>query len=126
MYAKYYNYEKYRRIRENRIKAGLCAKCGKNEPREGNLTCDICLNKQKEQVESCKKAGLCRLCKAPTVDGKTLCELCFKHIYAKQKAKRDEVRKNGICTKCLKYPVVIGRKQCKRCLEKQRERRRYK
>ena len=59
-----------------RKKAGLCAKCGKQEPANGYTTCDSCRARSQEWSRL-KKAGLCVKCGTqPPAAGDTMCEPC--------------------------------------------------
>lgn len=70
-------------LRQRHIANGMCARCGKNKPEEGYVTCSKCLRKERywrrcyeheHQIRKVKPEGICRWCDEPVVPGKKLCQ----------------------------------------------------
>lgn len=58
-------------------------------------------------------AGLCRVCQAPQVPGKTLCERHLKEQAERTKTKRDRLLKSGRCINCQQK--TYRKPMCSRC-----------
>ncbi len=100
------NIEKERRrdTRLQRIKDGMCARCGKDKPSEGLLTCDSCRKKEhdlaisdrgKARVKTWREkriaAGMCTGCnRQPAESLKVMCVVCND-----KRMKRSKVRVVG-------------------------------
>lgn len=80
-----------KRIKEERIKNGLCPMCGKRKPEEGRKKCRICLNKDAEynrmrrintkNIREYRRINhLCYYCGKPAADGKNVCEECSQKM----------------------------------------------
>lgn len=106
---------------------GLCPRCGK--PSKKSL-CPDCMNRQKkyqqENIKFFKRIGLCKCGKKPT-NGKRYCDECLaksRDWYMKKgkqnyKARRERLKRDGICVACGKNRATNGVK-CNSCMEKER------
>ncbi len=110
-----------KRLRQKRIRAGLCAKCGKQQPQSG-LNCEQCKQKdailQKQRHYKERINGICAWCGRKSGRSRIYCKRC---------AKRAEIRKQGLvklrtdrglCAKCGK---VSATRVCEDCRKKARE-----
>lgn len=91
--------EKRRRqeIRQERVEAGLCRECGKEDylTLRGSHVCVACKRIHKEAAKRYAESGK-------------------KAIYRKRR--KEELIAEGKCIKCGRNPVETGRKQCTDCL----------
>lgn len=120
-----------RSTRQNRISAGLCARCGKSPPSPGVFNCDACrqyVSRIYAKTESARRSvvkkdrvrqGLCRC-------GRSV-SLGFKHCDGCLDSQRRSVAKlviqaqsDGRCVKCKLKAPEPGRLRCSECLEKHR------
>lgn len=106
----------YFKCREERLKAGLCVKCGKRVPETGKKNCNYCLGKQKKynRTEREKKGitpiaehrsqpeqGKCWFCGEPVKEGYRVCEKCYQRCVKNATCEnaneaREEMQKKGI------------------------------
>lgn len=65
---------------QKRKELGLCTRCGKHPPKEGQLRCVFCINKDskaryKREIHLSRyERGICRWCDRPIEDGYKVCE----------------------------------------------------
>ena len=96
-----------------RREAGLCTRCGKQQPVEGGTVCEPCREmrreREREQYDARRAAGQCGRCGAPAPDGSARCERCArsaakpsrkkaKNARSQQRYVRRRVR--GLCIDC--------------------------
>lgn len=138
MYDKYTN-----KMRHERIKKGLCPRCGKKMDRQGYY-CIECNDKQNEYSRQmrqfCREHHRCTECRKNTVYGNDrICYECrakkinykkptpeqkekyAKHFSIQQKELREERLSKGLCPKCGKRPIAPNKKKCEICLKKNAE-----
>ena len=76
--------------------AGLCTRCGKQEPLEGRTVCEPCREargeREREQYAARRDAGECGKCGAPAPDGSARCERCARSA-AKSSKRPDGFRR---------------------------------
>lgn len=90
------NYVKYGIARRlDWQEAGLCNRCGNEEPLPGRLGCKDCIAKQTvwtaKRRKLCTKKGICSRCfKNPIVDKTSVCRACQVKTGQKFKARRDK------------------------------------
>ncbi|MDE0254377.1 MAG: hypothetical protein OYG32_06245 [Rhodospirillaceae bacterium] len=120
---------KSKRRQKARIAAGLCIRCGKQQPAEGGTTCTPCRQKrqaaEKRQYDRRRAAGLCTRCGAPVFDGLSRCAPCTAIDEAGRNPERKnarsrqlyaERRARGLCTSC--GAPSGGASRCPPCAEK--------
>ena len=79
-----------------RREAGLCTRCGKQQPVEGGTVCEPChemrRDSEREQYAARRAAGQCCRCGAPASDGSARCEWCARSAAksSRKKAKTPE------------------------------------
>lgn len=124
MYKDNVLYEKHKQKVKDRYyerkEKGLCARCGKNKPKEGKTKCDECTKKQRESdtrlLNKYVSKKICVVCKKnKVVDRKHKCKQCSQignRTY-------DERKVNGKCTACGKFKAVEGKTKCIECLRRQ-------
>lgn len=118
-----------RKRQKARIEAGLCIRCGKQQPVKGGTTCATCREKrqaaERRQYAERKAAGCCTRCGGPVHDGRSRCARCaviedagkcperknarFRKLYA-------ERRSRGLCTSC--GAPSQGASRCAPCAER--------
>lgn len=83
--------ERVKKIRAERIAAGLCYRCGGPLP-EGHTNA-VCLGcrvlmaeRERERYLAMRKADICVLCRGASRPGKALCQACADRVYAKRRA----------------------------------------
>lgn len=127
--------------RKERVKNGLCAKCGEKRDREG-WYCSNCLvgerERSKRNREFCKSISICPYCGKNKLYGEEKrCLECYakwkptwknlseetKIKYEKTNSKNKKIRydkrsENGICTRCGKRKAEFGKKKCRLCLDR--------
>ena len=106
--------------------AGLCTRCGKQEPVEGRTVCEPCREargeREREQYAARRDAGECGKCGAPAPDGSARCERCArsaakssrkkaKNARSRQRYVRRRVR--GLCIDCA--TPSQGAARCPEC-----------
>ena len=109
-----------------RREAGLCTRCGKQQPVKGGTVCEPCRvarrDREREQYATQRAARLCGRCGAPAPDGSARCERCGE-IAAKRsrkKAKNARSRRRyvhrrvrGLCIDCA--APSQGAARCPEC-----------
>ena len=86
-----------------RKELGLCTTCGKERPIETKVSCQKCIDRNKNRKLSLISNGLCGNCgRNKSVHGKTKCQKCLDN----QKNNRISLISNGLCGNCGKYPLV--------------------
>lgn len=101
------------------LRAGLCPRC-KRPLTDGYAECDVCLAKSRERtaglIAKRREAGQCVKCGA---DGyKYLCAPCREDKNARNRKRREILRRRGYCQSCAQGPAVPERTQCAKCLER--------
>lgn len=133
-----------RKMKHKRKEAGLCVTCGKPLDREATM-CSACWEKtkqwRKEQREWYLSRKICPVCRVNTVfgDEKTCLDCQMKNIERTQgnieknrdaynarmrdyqKRRREELKANGICTRCGKRPASNGYSRCEMCRAKEKD-----
>ena len=136
--------EKSRIYRLKRIEQGVCIDCGKKVEAAGSRRCNSCMDSERQRKRSdyikAKREGICIRCfRAKAVPGLAQCADCLEkeatrkaeysdekknHINevrrATQSRKRQQARKDGICTQCFKRKAVKGGAMCEICRAKER------
>lgn len=60
--------------RRARIEAGLCVVCGgAREPGRTTRRCGACMQAEVDRVRRKRRAGFCRVCAAPALEGRSMC-----------------------------------------------------
>ena len=106
--------------------AGLCTRCGKQEPLEGRTVCEPCREargeREREQYAARRDAGECGKCGAPAPDGSARCERCARSVAksSRKKAKNARSRQRyvrrrvrGLCIDCA--TPSQGAARCPEC-----------
>ena len=80
-------HREYKRVHyQQRIKDGICGRCGKRKADEGFKTCSVCRKKMTDQKrikagkmsnEEKKARGLCHFCESPALKGYNVCQNCY-------------------------------------------------
>lgn len=79
---------------EKRKENGLCTRCGKHKPKEGQLRCEYCIAKYsasrdiKDYHLSRFERGLCRWCDNPVENGYRVCE--YHHQMQIEKSRKSK------------------------------------
>ena len=120
---------KSKRRQKARIEAGLCIRCGKQQPAEGGTTCVPCRAKrqqaEKRQYAERRAAGCCARCGGPVHDGLSRCRSCAiiddagRNPERKNEQSRRQYRirrELGLCTSC-RAPSQ-GASRCVPCAER--------
>ena len=63
--------------------------------------------------------GLCTYCNNEAVHGKSLCKTHQEQRILYAQNRRKQMKDNGICSKCEKRPIAVGKTKCQTCLDKQ-------
>ena len=106
--------------------AGLCTRCGKQEPVEGRTICEPCREargeREREQYAARRDAGECGKCGAPAPDGSARCERCARSAAKSSRKKAKNARSHqryvrrrvrGLCIDCATPSQGAGR--CPEC-----------
>ena len=109
-----------------RREAGLCTRCGKQQPVEGGTVCEPCREardeREREQYAARRAAGECGRCGAPAPDGSARCERCARSAAkpSRKKAKNARGRRlyvrrrvRGLCIDCA--APAQGGARCPEC-----------
>lgn len=88
--------ENKRKRKERRKAEGVCVECGKRPPKEGRISCKICLRKHRERMKGyCRRKGhkprelfyyhdKCWICCADALPGKRVCaahmDMCLNNL----------------------------------------------
>ena len=120
---------KSKRNQKARIEAGLCIRCGKQQPVEGGTTCAPCREKrqaaERRQYAERKAAGCCTRCGGPVLDGLSRCARCAaiedagkcpERKNARSRKLYAERRARGLCTSC--GAPSQGASRCAPCAER--------
>ena len=120
---------KSRRRQKARIEAGLCIRCGRQQPAEGGTTCTPCRAKRQQaeqrQYAERRAAGCCTRCGGPVHDGLSRCGPCAiiddagRNPERKngQSRRRYRIRRElGLCTSC--GAPSQGASRCVPCAER--------
>ena len=95
--------EKQKRLRQNRLKAGLCMSCGERPPDPEKTRCGECRSKHKanskQRNDKRKVAGLC-YCGQLAVDGMASCEKHRAAAVSWHETKTAVSILTGVCKKC--------------------------
>ncbi len=118
-----------RKLQKARIEAGLCIRCGKQQPVKGGTTCAPCREKrqaaERRQYAERKAAGCCTRCGGPVHDGLSRCARCAviedagkcpERKNARSRKLYAERRARGLCTSC--GAPSQGASRCTPCAEK--------
>ena len=126
--------ERCRRIARDRSKqrdrarrdAGLCTRCGKQNPVEGRTVCVRCREergeREREQYAARRAASLCGKCGAPALDDSARCDRCARNAArpSRKKAKNSRSRQRyvrrrvrGLCIDCA--APSQGAARCPEC-----------
>lgn len=119
---------------------GICVKCGKKKAVKGKVQCFECAEHQKEENRKNRKFymehGICYRCGKNKLFGdEKICPECLaenmiacKKWQSKQggsseyyKKKIKILKEKGLCRKCNKRKVEVGKTYCTSCLIKHRE-----
>ena len=109
-----------------RREAGLCTRCGKQQPVEGRTVCEPCREargeREREQYAARRAAGECGRCGAHAPDGSARCERCAGSAAkpSRKKAKNARGRRRyvrrrvrGLCIDCA--APAQGAARCPEC-----------
>ena len=120
---------KSKRRQKARLEAGLCIRCGKQQPSEGGTACTPCRDRRQAakrlQYRERRTAGLCTRCGGPSLDGLSLCGPCTvidgagrcpERKNARSRQLYAERRALGLCTSC--GAPSQGAARCAPCAEK--------
>ena len=120
---------KSKRRQKARKDAGLCIRCGRQQPVEGVTTCTPCREKrqaaERRQYAERRAAGLCTRCGGPAFDGLSRCAPCTvideagrspERKNARSRQRYAERRARGLCTAC--GAPSQGASRCVPCAEK--------
>ena len=118
-----------RRRKKERREAGLCIRCGKRPPAEGDITCAPCRdrrqNRERQQYAERRAAGLCTRCGTPVHDGLSRCAPCAIVEEASKCPERKNARSRelyaerralSLCTAC--GTPSQGASRCAPCAER--------
>ena len=118
-----------RKLQKARIEAGLCIRCGKQQPVKGGTTCATCREKrqaaERRQYAERRAAGCCTRCGGPVHDGLSRCARCAvieeagkcpERKNARSRKLYAERRARGLCTSC--GAPSQGASRCAPCAEK--------
>lgn len=103
-----------KRLRDERINAGLCSRCGKDSLYAGTQECKSCLEKgrcrQRNRNNRKTKFGLCATCTRLLDRKGSICKSCLR--------KSEESRKGKIrwCN-CGERPARPNKKRCQQCAD---------
>lgn len=121
--------------RYNRLKAaGLCARCGKVEPVQGQVLCAECAQKNRDKaritclqrLRECnwlqqrylerKEKKICVRCgKAPAEEKRALCPECLSYMREYERNRNARLRAQHICVRC--GAETDGTSHCDACRE---------
>ena len=117
--------ENRNKLKEKRIRAGLCAKCGINPAEEGKQICAECSGKRRNRYYSLKQEGLCVTCgKNPAEPGRVLCQSCAIMHSEAEMNRQSMLRMNGLCIRCKKPCTGAYCPECSKIKQEQRYARR--
>lgn len=125
-----------------RKEQGLCVICGKTEPRQGGVTCEKCLEKQRnyqrETRQFYREIGICPRCGTNKLfgDEKTCPECLAREAVIRKKSRgklkktdaeyarenQERLKKLGLCRTGCGRKRAEGHTYCETCLVKHRER----
>ena len=118
--------DRSKRRNRARREAGLCTRCGKQQPVEGGTVCEPCREmrreSEREQHAARRAAGQCGRCGAPALDGSARCERCARSAAkpSRKKAKNARGRRRyvrrrvrGLCIDCA--APSQGAARCPQC-----------
>ena len=118
-----------RKLQKARIEAGLCIRCGKQQPVKGGTTCTPCREKrqaaERRQYAERRAAGCCTRCGGPVHDGLSRCARCAviedagkcpERKNARSRKLYAERRARGLCTSC--GAPSQGASRCVPCAER--------
>ncbi len=103
---------------------GLCARCGKHQPVDGNTECQECAGRRtrdcNRRIKRLADAGLCTQCgKVPPREGKKRCQGCTDQQSQYAKDQREMRASYGMCSRCGIRPHQPGRVWCKECEDRE-------
>ena len=106
--------ERFRKRTQERRAAGLCPRCGRQEPASGRSVCNGCA-KKRNRASRARDARL-------RAEGKPRRDPARAREYERERSRRERVARHveGICSRCGKSPAASGRSSCEPCLEKRR------
>ena len=118
-----------RKLQKARIEAGLCIRCGKQQPVKGGTTCATCREKrqaaERRQYAERRAAGCCARCGGPVHNGLSRCAPCAvieeagkcpERKNARSRELYAERRSRGLCTSC--GAPSQGASRCVPCAER--------